>query len=196
MKKNWKQNIPKKLANTDIMELIQHKSYGPIAALKKAYRRQIVLMSLLPFILLLGQMEDLSRPLTSVLFWVYVAFCIAVVIFASYNYRIVSNMEAMDAIVKDNLEQQINLLDTRMKNMVIGKRVVMLLLIVLTEILPYFQHYRMLDKWHSLNPLIRYGVYGLLFVWQYFADKWVLKRKFGEHIDYLKNLVKEMQFNN
>ena len=194
LKQTWKETTIKKNKNTDIMDLMKHKSYGPIAALKKAYRRQIVLMSLLPFILLLGQIDDLSKPLTSVLFWTYVAFCVAMVIFASYNYRIVSNIEGMDAMVKDNLEQQVNLLDTRMKNMLTGQKVVMLLLIALTEIMPYFQHYRMLDKWHSLNPMIRYGAYGLLLVFQYFVGKWKFKTKFGEHINYLKNLVKEMQY--
>ena len=193
LKKSWKQIPVNNITNTDIMELIQHKSYGPIAALKKAYRKQIILMMLLPFLLLATNMDEISKPLTSVLFWTYVAFCLGVIIYASYNYRLVSKMEGMDKMVKETLEKQVAFLETRMKNMFVGLRMVLLVLITLTEILPYFQHYRMLDKWHSLNPLIRFGSYAALLTYQYFVGRWMLQRKFGEHIAYLKNLVKEIQ---
>ena len=193
LKKSWKQIPVNNITNTDIMELIQHKSYGPIAALKKAYRKQIILMMLLPFLLLATNMDEISKPLTSVLFWTYVAFCLGVIIYASYNYRLVSKMEGMDKMVKETLEKQVAFLETRMKNMFVGLRIVLLVLITLTEILPYFQHYRMLDKWHSLNPLIRFGSYAALLTYQYFVGRWMLQRKFGEHIAYLKNLVKEIQ---
>lgn len=193
LKKNWKQNTPKKITNMDIMQLIQHKSYGPIAALKKAYKTQIVFMLLLPFILLTTSADDISKPLTSVLFWAYVFFCMGVVVYASYNYRLVTKMEAMDGQVKQNLESQVVLLDARMKNMFTGLRIVLLVLIVLTEITPYFQHYRMLTHWHSLHPLIRFGAYALLLLFQYFVGRMILQRKFGRHIEYLKSLVKEME---
>jgi hypothetical protein len=193
LKKNWKQNTPKKITNMDIMQLIQHKSYGPIAALKKAYKTQIVFMLLLPFILLTTSVDDISKPLTSVLFWAYVFFCMGVVVYASYNYRLVTKMEAMDGQVKQNLESQVVLLDARMKNMFTGLRIVLLVLILLTEITPYFQNYRMLTYWHSLHPLIRFGAYGLLLLFQYFVGRIILKRKFGRHIEYLKSLVKEME---
>ena len=193
LKKNWKQNTPKKITNMDIMQLIQHKSYGPIAALKRSFRKQIIVMIFLPFLLLTTSMDDINKPLTSVLFWGYTAFCISVVIFASYNYRIVSKMESMDGMVKANLEQQVNILDSRIKSMFVGLRVALIILILLTEIVPYFQHYRMLDKWHSLNPFIRFGLYATLLLFQYFVGRMLIQRKFGEHITYLKSLVKEMQ---
>jgi hypothetical protein len=193
LKKRWKQIPVNKITNTDIMELIQHKSYGPVAALKKAYKKQIIVMLLLPFLLLATNLDDISKPLTSVLFWAYVAFCLGVVIYASYNYRVVSKMESMDGMVKENLEKQVTILETRLKNMFVGLRMVLLVLIILTEVMPYFQYYRMLDKWHSLHPLIRFGSYAVLVIYQYFVGKWMLQRKFGGHIAYLKNLVKEIQ---
>src|SRR5689334_11004403 len=120
LKESWKKIPEKKTTNTDIMELIQHKSYGPIAALKKVFRKQIIVMLLLPFLLLTTNMEDISKPLTSVLFWAYVAFCISVVVYASYNYRLVTKMGGMDGVMKENLEKQVNILDTRLKNMFVG----------------------------------------------------------------------------
>ena len=121
LKQTWKEENINNSQKTNIMELIQHKSYGPIAALKKAYRKEIINLVRVPLLLLLLSFitkGDASKLLASVLFWTFVAMCIAALANAFYNYRIVSKMERINAKVKDNLEQQINLLDTRMKKMV------------------------------------------------------------------------------
>jgi hypothetical protein len=80
-----------------------------------------------------------------------------------------------------------------MKWKIIGLRIVLLFFIVLVEVLPYFQHYRMLDKWHSLSAFTRFGSYAALLVLQYFVNRMVSERKFGGHIKYLKALMEEMQ---
>ena len=192
LKQTWRENAINKPVNKNIMEMIQHKSYGPVAALKKSYRKQMLVMSILPFLLLLTNMDDINKPLTSIMYWSYVAFCIGVIVFAWYNYRLADKMQDMNGMVRSNLEHQISLLEQTMKWKIIGLRVALLFFVVLTEVLPYFQHYRMLDKWHSLSPVIRYGFYVLLFAIQYFFSPRVLQNKFGRHLTYLKELAKEM----
>jgi len=64
---------------------------------------------------------------------------------------------------------------------------------VLTEIVPYIQHYRMLDKWHSLSPLIRIGSYAALLAVQYFLGRKLLYRKFGSHLKYLQDVLYETE---
>ena len=193
LKQTWKETTIKKNKNTDIMDLMKHKSYGPIAALKREFRKQIVVMALLPLFLLITTIDDITKIYTNVLFWSYVAFCLGMIMFASMNYRIVEKMGMMDAKVISNLEQQIDLLETRLKWKLIGLRIILLFFIVLVEVVPYFQHYRMLDKWHSLSPLIRFGTYAAFLILQYFLSKLVSERKFGGHINYLKSLMKEMK---
>ena len=175
------------------MNLIQHKAYGPVAALKKEFRKQIIVMSLLPALLLATNLDDISRPLTSILFWAYVLLCAGVIVFAYLNYRIVNQMSAMDSRVKSNLEKQVNILQTRMQWKITGLRIAFLFLIVLTEIVPYVQHYRMLDKWHALSPAIRFGAYAALLFIQYFVGRKVIYRKFGTHLNYLNELIREME---
>ena len=193
LKHTWKQTPIHKPVNTDIMELIQHKSYGPVNALKKEFLKQIRLMIILPILIFATNLNDTQKVLTSIMFWSYIAFCIGIIFFSWVNYRIVQNMEGMDAMVKPNLEQQISILEKRLKWHIIAVRIVFVFFMVLTEVLPYFQHYRMLDKWHSLSPLIRFSVYAGLLMIQYFSIRPILKRKFGRHLDYLKALVREMQ---
>lgn len=193
LKQTWKKTSAKKTTNTDIMELIQHKSYGPLAALKSGFRKQIAVMGVLPVILLATNLDNISIVLGSVMFWSYVAFCLGVVSFAYRNYRIVDKMEGMDGMLKSTLMQQITLLETRLRWKIVGLRIALLFFISLTEIVPYFQHYRILDKWHSLSPFIRFGTYAGLLLLQYFASRKMIQRKFGRHLAYLKQLVREME---
>jgi len=115
------------------------------------------------------------------------------IVFASMNYRIVEKMGTMDGMVKHNLEQQVDLLETRLKWKLIVLRIVLVFFVILLEVIPYFQHYRMLDKWHSLSPLVRFASYAGFFILQYFLSRVVSERKFGSHIKYLKDLMNEMQ---
>jgi len=193
LKQTWKQTPIHKPVNTDIMELIHHKSYGPVTELKRSFIKQIRLMIILPILIFATNLDDVNKVLTSVMFWSYIAFCIGLIVFSWFNYRIVKKMEGMDAMVKPNLEQQVTILEKRLTWHINGVRIAFIFFMVLTEILPYFQHYRMLDKWHSLSPLIRFSTYAGLLLLQYFTIRPVLYRKFGQHLNYLKGLVREMQ---
>jgi hypothetical protein len=193
LKQIWKEaSVPNK-RNTNIMELIQHKNYGPLAALQRTYRKQMIAMALIPLILLATNLEDVHKVFTSLLFWSYVAFCITIVLFAFYNHSIVKRMLEMDVMVKTKLEQQITLLEKRTKLEIIGMRMVLLFFALLIEVVPYFQHYRMLDKWHSLPFVVRLSSYTGLLLLQYFLNKRIKERKVGRHLSHLKQVVFQMQ---
>lgn len=193
LKQWWQQAPEQKQPTINIMDIIQHRSYGPLASLKRTYRKQMIVMAAFPFILLAANMKNIEGVLSSVLFWSYVAFCIGVILFAAYNYRIVKNMQTMDATVKTNLEQQVSFLEKRVQLELWGLRGVVLFFIVLLEVIPYFQHYRMLDKWHALPALTRIGVYAGFLVFQYFVSQRIKEKRVGRHIAYLKELMQQMQ---
>lgn len=193
LKNTWNNTSIKKNTNTDVMKMIQHKSYGPVAELKRSYRKEMLMMTLMPFVLILTNMDNIGGVLRSTMFWSYVAFCIGIISFAYHNYRIIDKMGSTDRLVKDYLEKQITIVQTNLKRTVIGIRIALLYFIVLAEVLPYFQHYRMLDKWHALSPVIRFSLYAGLLILQYFVNKKVAERKYGRHLTYLKELSKEMQ---
>jgi hypothetical protein len=193
LKQTWKETKTDKHKNANIMEMLQHKSYGPIAALKREYRKQMAMMALLPFVLILTNVGALESVFTSVMFWSYVAFCLGIIAVSYYNYQTASRMEGMDALVRENLEKQIRLLEMRMKWSVTGVRIVLVYFIILTEVLPYFQHYRMLELWHSLAPIYRFGTYAALLLAQHFVGRKVCQRRFGGHLNYLKELVRDME---
>ena len=192
LKQHWKENNLK-TQNTNIMELIQHKSYGPVAALKREFKKQMRLMAIIPLLLIATNANDISTVFTSVLFWAYVVFCAGMVAFGWASYGIAAKMENRETDVRSNLEQQIGALEMRLKWKLVAIRIALLFFIVLTEVVPYFQHYRMLDKWHSLSPAIRFGAYAALLLIQYFVGRKIIYRKFGTHLNYLKELIREME---
>jgi hypothetical protein len=194
LKHAWKQaNKIENPKNLNIMELIQNKNYGPVAQLKRSFKKQVIAMITVSIAIIANNIAHIEKTLSSALFWFYIIFCIGVIIVARLNYSVVKKIERMDGMVKSNLEHQIFILETRQKQKLIGIRVAMLFFIVLLEVLPYFQSFRMLNKWHSLSPFIRFAAYTVLFLFQYFMTGMVSRRGFARHIDYLKELVKQMQ---
>lgn len=193
LKQNWKQsNEQTNKQNKNIMELIQQRSIGPMAQLKRSFRKQAVLMVLVTTMLFTSNMHiGVERILSSALFLAYVGLCAGVVIFSWINYRLVSKMQ-MDGNVRSNFEQQVAILEKRLRWRIVALKCIFVFFIVLLEVAPYFQHYRMLDKWHSLSPFIRFGVYAAFLTIQYFAINAVSERKFGRHIKHLKNMLMEI----
>ena len=193
LKQTWQQSQSKKPLNTNIMELIQHKSYGPLATLKKSFLKHILFMTIWPAYIIIDNLDDLNLAFMNPLFWVFIAFSLGIIVFTYYNYQIVSKMESMDNLVKVNLEQQVDLLQTRMKWKKTALVITLVFFIGLLEIVPYFEHYRMLDKWHAVAPAIRFLCYAAFMVLQHFLGAWVNERRFGRHLKYLKELADEMQ---
>ena len=193
LKQSWNAIPVTKNKNAEIMELIRLKSYGTEAALKRAFQKQMIVMLVLPAMLLLATGGASHQVLSNVLFWSYVLFCMGVVVFAYRNYQIAGKMERVEAAVRPHLEQQVALLETRLRWKLVGVRVTLVYFIILIEVVPYFQQYRMLDKWHVLPLVVRFGAYAALLLVKYFVSRVINHRKFGSHLDYLKKLVQAME---
>lgn len=192
LKQTWNKTN-KQTINRDIMNIIQHKNSGPVASLNREFLKPVGMMLIVPIIFISMNLKNIEGVFTSVLFWSYIGFYIVVVIFSYYSLQIVKQMQVMDGMVKANLEKQISLLETRLRWKMIGLPVAMLFFVILFEVVPYFQDYKMLNTWHSLSPLIRFGIYAAMFLFQYLIAKRINKLKFQNNIDRLKQLVKEME---
>ena len=193
LKKTWKQENQKQTKTPDIMELIHQKSRGPIASLKNSFRKQMIVVTALMSMVIATQAGNLDSTSSNLLFWTFIGFCLAMILTFYMNYRQTGKMEAMDEKVKNNLMKYVNMMEQRLRWQNIGARVVILFLILLLEIIPLYQHVRMLDTWNSLSPLIRFSSYAAYLVFQYYISRSVTRRKFGKHLDHLKHLLKEVK---
>src|SRR5215204_1403735 len=189
LKNTWKQGKTKQQKTPDIMELIHQKRKGPLASLKHAFRRQMIFIAILMMVITVANAQNIETIPGYVLYFTYIAFCIAIILAFYLNYRRTSKMESMDKAVMTNLEEYVVQLEQRLKWQYMGSRFVVLLFIVLVEVLPLFYHARMLDKWHSVSPLVRFSAYAVYFGIVYFVSHRVMQRKFGQHLNHLKKLV-------
>lgn len=175
------------------MDIIQHKSSGPVAALRSSYKRLMGVMTVVPIAIFLTNLPNADAMLSSLLFWTYIAFCAGVFLFARLSLSAVRKLERTEEAVKDHLEQQVSVLALRLRQKIVFQKATLLVLIALTEITPYFQHYTMLAKWHSLPVLLRVATYATLFLLQHFAVRRVAQAKYGQHIQRLQQIVEDMR---
>ena len=192
LKTTWNASQDASNSNKNIMELIQHKKRGPVTALKTQFRNQILIMVVLPVTLLFVNINNIHNPASTIFYICYVVFCVMVILNSFLNYQAVRKMENMDGSVKNNLEQQITILEKRLQWNLVALPVVLLFFILLTEIMPFIGHNRIVDRWHTVHPLFRIGTYVILFTAQYFLSRKVTARKYGQHLLHLKELVKQM----
>lgn len=192
LKSTWKGKETKQ-QTPDIMELIHQRSKGPLASLKHAFRRQMIAIAVLMIAVTISNAGLIETVPGYVLFFTYIGFCLAVIAAFFIHYRRTSRMERMDRPVITNLETYVAQLEEHLRWQYVGSRIVVLLFITLLEVLPLFFHARMLDKWHSVSPVIRFTTYAVYFALLYVVSRRVKQRKFGQHLDHLKELLRTMK---
>jgi len=180
------------LNNHAIMQMIQHTGSGPVASLKKAFRKQYHLIIVVAFFVLMQLTQGFSS-INIIMFTFYVVFCLSIAYFFYSNYRIVSQIGKMDQQMKVAIQQQINMLETRLRWHLVGIRIALIIFITLLEVLPLFQHARMIDKWHSLPVYIRVLAYAALMLLQYIASRRLSRQKYGQYLAHLKDLATQLQ---
>ncbi|RYE20676.1 MAG: hypothetical protein EOP45_10660 [Sphingobacteriaceae bacterium] len=192
LKQAWKESYqPEKASNENILELIQHKSNGPIAALKRGFKRQILAI-VFAIILIINSFQH-RQIWNDMIFWCYLFFCAALCLFFYSNYRTASKMESKYGMIKKNLELQVAILEKRMKWHPIRVRAVLLFFILLVEVIANPANEPMIAKWHKIPLLLRLGMYAMVFVIQHYASRYKWQHKYGRHLSNLKQLLQQMQ---
>ncbi len=192
-KQAWKREDHKPTQTPDVMEMIHQRSKGPIASLQAAYRRQMRAVAAFMSIVIVTQARNLGSVSANLLFWTFIAFCLMMMGALYLNYRQTRRMESMDAPVKNNLEQHITLLEQRMKWQFNAARITTLFFILLLEVIPLYQQVRMLSTWHALPGVVRFSTYAAYLLFQHYLSRAITQKKFGKHLDHLKNLLKELR---
>jgi len=192
LKEKWRESnkanvIPKR----GIKSILRRRDRGPIASLKRNFRRQIVLLVIV-FFLFLHQFRN--RELYNNIFFLwYVVVGLCMIIVFYLNLRIVKKLENTDDTVVAHLSSQIILLQKRMRWQRISARIAIIALIILLEIVPFFSNESMIQKWHAVSPLIRIAAYIALLSFQHFVGKFRSKRRYGQHIERLKKALEDME---
>ena len=193
LKQPWLESAKNiKPLNTNVMEIIQNKSYGPAAQLKRNFRKMIIIIPIVVTMLIIN-LSKKHDIFSDVLFWFYIIFISSMMLFFYYNYRLINKMQCMDCLVKSNLEKQVKTLENGFKWRLVIIRGAFIIFIVLLEVLMYYQQEPALAKWYAQPATIRMSAYAILITAWYFITKLIFRTRYGKHIQNLKNLVQQME---
>ena len=187
-KQKWRQaNANNNPPERDLKSIFNRGRRGPVAALKRNFRRRIVVLVLV-CVLFLHEFRD--RDLFNNVFFLWfvvMAFCLAVLFYL--NLRVVKDLEKTDEPVAAHIQSQVDLMEKRIGWYRMFTRVAFIVLIILLETLPYFSGERMLQKWHSVAPLIRVAAYAALLLFQYYAGRMLARKRYGQYLERLQNIL-------
>jgi hypothetical protein len=192
LKESWKQtNENSQPINKNIMETIQSKNKGPLATLKKNFRKPIIF---LPFILAYGILnaQKLKAPMGNLILGLLITLAITALAYFFYSYNIIKNLENVNTNVKDNFERQLKKLEQSFKLRLIVIRSIFVVFIIALELQMAFAE-NVVTKWVTVSVGIRLLVYAGILAFIYFMTNTIVRRKYQKHIVYLKQLVDQMQ---
>jgi hypothetical protein len=191
LKQSWQKATEKmELPNRDVLELIQHRSEGPVAQLKRRFRKGMILILLVTgFSLIeLHGKSDLSE----IMKWYLAGFCGMILIYFYLSYRLVSKMQEMQETVKANLQRQVHLLKTGLKWRLIVTRSMFVLYMVFLEAYMYLRPKDGLTQWRALPTGERLVIYAGIFLFMYLLTKYATTHRYKRHIEHLERLTEQM----
>jgi hypothetical protein len=178
--------------NKDIMQMIQKSSDGPVARLKRSFRKPLVLLPVV-VLMLINNLAPRHAIFSDTLFWLYIGVCLVLIGYFYYSYRMVSRMQEMDGMVKANFEKQLNSLEVGIRRKLLFIRVMSIVFIMAVEILMYLQQEPSFARWYAQPAWLRLLCYSLLLTLFFFFTREVSRRKYSRHIQHLKELLSQMQ---
>ncbi len=193
LKQTWQEssNILKPL-NNNTMELIQNKSYGPLASLISKFKTQLLSIPL--FIgLFIYQLVTKPQLFQSPSIWVLYLIGLVLSIYFVYNYLLASKLQNPSESVKFNMEIQLKKLETGFKWFRVVAAIFYILIPVALELALYFNIEKDFQEWGQVNIYIRVLTYIAGFVFMKLLSKRWFKKEYGEHLQNLKRLIEQMQ---
>ena len=191
LKNTWKQERIHQNKTQNIMEMIHHESLGPVAMLKKKFKRRLIFISVLIIITALTFLTQLSIG-EKVWFFISIMGCLIVFVNTYSNYELTSELERRDGPVKAQVESYVATIEKRLKRQYNIEFGFVLLLGMLIEIAIHFYHGELAEAWNAVNPLVRLASYILFFVVLYLLTRYTKWRDFDRHVNRLKNLLNEL----
>lgn len=175
-----------------IMELSQQKSYGPVASLKTALGKQVVIIPFL-FVILLIQVLRTPSLQTDPFFGLFVGIIVLASIFFSIAYFILRKMSRSDAPVAIQLKRQLHYL----QQMLLCYRLIFLAgVVVLVIFLEAFKNMgtaQLMQPWYEINPGLRICAYAGLVALSFFLSRSRFHKDFGKHLDELKKNLSDTE---
>lgn len=192
LKQSWQKATERaERPNRDVQEMLQNRSEGPVAQLKRRFRKGLLLMPALVGISFFELHAD--NTISWLVRGYLLVFCFLMLIYFYLSYRLVSKMQNMHETVKANLQRQVELLKTGLKWRLLITRSMFLLYAILLEVFMYVRPNDGLSNWRAHSLPFRLCAYAGAFIAGYLISKYATNHRYKKQITYLEQLVAQMQ---
>jgi hypothetical protein len=175
-----------------IMELSQQKSYGPVASLRAALGKQVVII---PFLLIVLIIQVASTPnlRTDPFFGLLAGIIVLGSVFFTVAYFILKKMSKSDVPVADQLRRQLRSL----RQMLLCYRLISLagvvMLVIFLEVFKNMGTAQLMQPWYEISLEFRICAYIGLMVLSFFLSRSRFYKDFGKHLDELKKSLSDTE---
>lgn len=193
LKDKWRNSDPTHTSTSKqkIMELIQQKSHGPVAALKKAFRKQLLIIPTLA----IGVVDALMNPSrrTDPFFSLFFGIVLLTGVFFAVAYITLHNMSKTDAPVVDQLKRQLRSLQDMMLFYRIISLAGVLMLVIFLEVFKHLWNGLPPAHWYQVGLWLRIPAYGALLFGAYIVFNRIFQKEYGKHLDEIKKSLSDAE---
>ena len=203
LKKAWQQQTPEDINvrnDKKITDMIQNKSYGPLASMKARYERQLIIIfvmysfAIIEFILQPQAWQHLQRyNVFFVPIWVIISVLAILITAQIWNYILIRKMQTVQKPIKQDLENKLTFIDRSLKiENAIGLCLFVLIGIGIETLTQRYKNSNY-KNWYNVSIYLRMLAYIAIVVFGYFWQKYLYKTKFGKDIYFMRDTLSKME---
>jgi ABC-type multidrug transport system fused ATPase/permease subunit len=189
-KQDWKKSGEQfQTPEYNLNDLLISQSSGPLSALKKKYKNQVILLPLAAGLLgfIVAQKPILQQ---SAFIWFIIPVLLLLALMYYRDYRLVVNMEQTTTkSLKSSLQVNITLLNRNAKQQLHFTRIILVVFILILEATMYYQHTADFNFWQEVLLPIRLVFYSLMLFIQPYVTTYFFNLSFGNYITRLQQLL-------
>lgn len=186
------------LSDTNIEEILRHRSRRPIARMKRNLKLEIIFLIIL-YIPLIWYFAIDYKKIYIYYDIVLIVAALSFLMYARYKYKLLDKMECAACEVKSNLSVRVNMLEKLVKlyfywgniSAVLGY----LISIVISYVGLFSERGEKIPVPSILEITILVSIGAVFVLFAYFANRWYIFKLYGQHIQNLKTLLYEMDEN-
>lgn len=189
-KQDWRKSAEQiQTPNYNLNNLLASQSGGPLSALKKKYKNQVIL---LPIAAAFLGVVMVQKPILqqSAFIWFIIPVMLLLALMYYRDYRLILDIEQTNVnSLKSSLQENITLLNRNAKQQLHFTRIILVVFIIILEATMYYQHTADFSFWQGTLLPIRIAFYALMLFIQPYITKYFFNLSFGRYIKHLQELL-------
>jgi hypothetical protein len=179
----------------DIISATKKEMESPLADLKKASKKQTVVLPVL-FAFLMVMTTVVPEMKNHPLIWMALILLPLITIYYYFNIRLINKLENNEGTVKNDIQRKVKQLINNNKLYLNLTRAAILILVVITELLIQDNHMGLIPGIEIIKSIVlplRLLIYAGVMGVHYVLSKYTFNLYFGQYLKRLKELLAEME---